>query len=137
MVPDLLLLPSISLRDVIHEKRVFEIYQLPSTTMSSAWHMKRAGFRVSNTLRNVNQVRALHRTPINFQSPARLDAHSDSKPASESSSTSEKGKERSRHGEWYASTLPAMLPIAALAYAVYLVRLSTPIPFHRGSSTAK
>lgn len=37
-------------------------------------------------------------------------------------------KEKSRHALWYAETVPAMIPIAMLAYAVYLVGTSPPGP---------
>lgn len=42
-----------------------------------------------------------------------------------SSSSNEKQKQKSAHAQWYADTVPAMIPVALLGSAVYFVRSSS------------
>ncbi|KIO34038.1 hypothetical protein M407DRAFT_240878 [Tulasnella calospora MUT 4182] len=67
------------------------------------YHIPRDGFRLP---------------PRRLISNSRLNAFSGSRHALDTSHP--RTKEKSAHASWYSTTVPAMLPVAVLAYAVYM-----------------
>lgn len=127
-------------------QKVAEIYSLRSLTLSpmSANASRRLflSFPLSGLYpRELSSVctphRLLHTSCRTHRSPVRPPSAANETGSLRSSeshpSTGDRAhpKEKSRHAEWYSTTLPAMVPIAILAYAVYLVsgKLLSTCPF--------
>ncbi|KAG8900210.1 hypothetical protein FRB99_006180, partial [Tulasnella sp. 403] len=78
--------------------------------------------------RRLSSRRLLHVSTALQQSPVPVDSQKES--AAPPGLENGQPKEKSPHAEWYSGTLPAMIPIAVLAYAVYLVRTESASFFH-------